>query len=148
MNIWRKEKIHKLMRKRLRCNCRLRINRRKEIADSSNLNQMSPCWHIVALSIQVKEYICTSFTFSKSTRRRRRWKETNWYHKVSSCKFNRCVNEVIIKGYNEKYPSGFRNVTLRPPLSMTLTFETFPGRPNSFVPKPAKRIYWYMSLEY
>lgn len=33
-------------------------------------------------------------------------------------------------GYNEKYPSGLRNVTLSPPLSITLTFEIFAGRPN------------------
>lgn len=32
---------------------------------------------------------------------------------------------MLNKGYKVKYPSGLRNVTLCPPLSITLTFDNF-----------------------
>lgn len=42
-------------------------------------------------------------------------------------------------GYNEKYPSGLRNVILCPPLRITLTFDVFPPEePNDLAITPAK----------
>lgn len=42
----------------------------------------------------------------------------------------------IEEGYNEKYPSGLRKVTLWPPLSRTLTFDALAAKPDPFKLKP------------
>lgn len=59
---------------------------------------------------------------------------------LTSCKTtDHKITEIV--GYNEKYPSGLRNVILWPPLSITLAFDIFPtGEANAFVPIPAKSI--------